>query len=166
MKILRLSAWFRASTVFPRCLIDTSVKIAYMRFLVFQLSHVKMASSVILQKFPYVSLFFFLKASLTSLSTFSPTGFGETFQRKSTSFNFVIDLIRDTFNLKTLGEYFLGIEDIKFDFTGGFTYQQAYIYMQLKDFLCAGLLEKKDRFEGKDLPLKETLTPAALPRTS
>ena len=47
MKILRLSAWFRASTVFPRCLIDTYVKIAYMRFLVFQLSHVKMASAVI-----------------------------------------------------------------------------------------------------------------------
>ena len=83
---------------------------------------------------------------LTCLSTFSPVGFGETVKRESTSFNWVIDLIKDTFNLKTRGEHFLCLDDIKFDFSGGFTYQQAF--MELKDFVCAGLLSETNRFES------------------
>ena len=96
---------------------------------------------------------------LTCLSTFSPVGFGETVKRESTSFNWVIDLIKDTFNLKTRGEHFLCLDDIKFDFSGGFTYQQAF--MELKDFVCAGLLSETNRFEGKPLTANETLSPVA-----
>ena len=103
------------------------------------------------------------KASLpdfiTCLSTFSPVGCGETIKRESTSFNWVIDLIKETFGLKTRGEHFLGLDDISFNFSSGFTYQQAY--MQIKDFICAGLLSQQDRFEGKPLPQKETLSPVA-----
>ena len=96
---------------------------------------------------------------LTCLATFSPQGFSETVQRESTSFNWVINLINDTFGLKTRGEHFLGIEDIKFDFSGGETYQMAY--MKIKDFVCNGMLSQGDRFEGNPLAVRETLTPVA-----
>ena len=96
---------------------------------------------------------------LTCLATFSPTGFNETIKRESTSFNWVIDLIKSTFELKTRGEHFLGLDDLKFDFSKGFTYQQAY--MEVKDFVCASLLNDGDRFEGKALPRKEILSPVA-----
>ena len=96
---------------------------------------------------------------LTCLATFSPTGFNETIKRESTSFTWVIDLIKSTFELKTRGEHFLALEDLKFDFSKGFTYQQAY--MEVKDFVCASLLNDGDRFEGKALPRKEILSPVA-----
>ena len=96
---------------------------------------------------------------LTCLATFSPTGFNETIKRESTSFTWVIDLIKSTFELKTRGEHFLALEDLKFDFSKGFTYQQAY--MEVKDFVCASLLNEGDRFEGRALPRKEILSPVA-----
>ena len=103
-----------------------------------------------------------IKAALadfvTCLATYSPAGFGETIKRESTSFNSVIDLIKETYGLKTRGEHFLGLEDLKFNFDAGFTYQQAY--MEVKDFVCAGLLSDKDRFEGKEHAGKEKLSPA------
>ena len=68
-------------------------------------------------------------------------------------------MIKDTFGLKTRGEHFLTIDDIKFDFSNGFTYQQAY--MQLKDFVCSGLLNVNDQFEGKQMTSKEKLSPVA-----
>ena len=95
---------------------------------------------------------------ITCLATFAPTGFSETVRRESTSFNFVIDLITDTYGLKTRGEHFLQMEDIKFDFSGGLTYQMAF--MQLKDFVCNGLLNKDDKFEGKKIAENEKLAPA------
>ena len=49
---------------------------------------------------------------LTCLSTFSPAGFGETVKRESTSFNWVIDLVHDTFGLKTRGEHFLALDEV------------------------------------------------------
>ena len=58
-----------------------------------------------------------IKAALadfvTCLATYSPAGFGETIKRESTSFNSVIDLIKETYGLKTRGEHFLGLEDLK-----------------------------------------------------
>ena len=96
---------------------------------------------------------------ITCVATYSPAGFGETIKRESTSFNWVIDLIKETYGLKTRGEHFLGLEDLKFTFDGGFTYQQAY--MEVKDFVCAGLLSATDRFEGKPRADKETLSPVA-----
>ena len=47
----------------------------------------------------------------TCLATFSPAGFGETIKRESISFQWVIDLIKETYGLKTRGEHFLGLED-------------------------------------------------------
>ena len=94
----------------------------------------------------------------TCLATYSPAGFGETIKRESISFQWVIDLIKETYGLKTRGEHFLGLEELKFNFDGGFTYQQAY--MEVKDFVCAGLLSDKDRFEGKDHVGREKLSPA------
>ena len=94
---------------------------------------------------------------LTCLSPFSPAGFGETVKRESTSFTWVIDLVHDTFGLKTRGEHFLALGDLSFDFSNGFTYMQAY--MEVKDFICSGLLEVGNRFEGKNVTSKETLSP-------
>ena len=96
---------------------------------------------------------------LTCLATFSPAGFNETVKRESISFNWVITLINDTFGLKTKGEHFLALDDLKFDFSGGFTYMQAF--MQVKDFICSGLLEAGSRFEGKQMTDKEVLSPVA-----
>ena len=99
------------------------------------------------------------KDFLTCLATFSPAGCGETIKRESTSFNWVLDLIKDTYGLKTRGEHFLTLDDLKFDFSAGFTYQQAY--MEVKDFICAGLLQTGDRFENKPLTANEKLSPVA-----
>ena len=96
---------------------------------------------------------------ITCVASYSPGGFGETIKRESTSFNWVIELIKETYNLKTRGEHFLGLENLKFTFDGGFTYRQAY--MEVKDFVCAGLLSVDDRFEGKDITQKEKLSPVA-----
>ena len=94
---------------------------------------------------------------LTCVATYAPAGFNDTIQRESTSFNWVIDLIKSTYGLDTKGENFLGIDDLKFDFDGGFTYQQAY--MQVKDFVCAGLLKSGSMFESKKVSANETLSP-------
>ena len=99
------------------------------------------------------------KNFLCCLSTFSPSGFAETIKRESISFNWVIGLIEDTYGLKTRGEHFLSLEDMKFEFSAGFTYQMAY--MKLKDFVCNGLLSADAKFEGKDYGREETLTPVA-----
>ena len=99
------------------------------------------------------------KDFLTCLATFAPSGCGETIKRESVSFNWVINLIKDTFGLKTRGEHFLALDDLKFDFDGGFTYQQAY--MEVKDFICAGLLNDGDKFETKTQQGAENLTPVA-----
>ena len=96
---------------------------------------------------------------LTCLATFAPTGCGETIKRESISFNWAIDLIKETFGLKTRGEHFLALDDIKFEFGPNYTYQQAY--MEIKDFICAGLLKNGDRFENKVLAANETLSPVA-----
>ena len=95
---------------------------------------------------------------VTCLATYSPPGFSETISRESTSFNWAIDLIKTTYGLDTKGEHFLALDDLKFEFDSNYTYQQAY--MEVKDFICAGLLKKDSMFEGKRVPMKETLSPA------
>ena len=94
---------------------------------------------------------------LTCVATYAPAGFHETIQRESTSFNWVIDLIKSTFNLETKGENFLALDDMKFDIDGSCTYQQAF--MQVKDFICAGLLKAGSTFEGKQVTTNEPLSP-------
>ena len=68
---------------------------------------------------------------LTCVATYSPTGFGETILRESTSFDWVIKLIQSTHGLETKGEHFLALDDMKLEYTASFPYQQGL--MQVKD---------------------------------
>ena len=70
----------------------------------------------------------------------------------------MIDLIKATYGLNAKGEHFLGLEDLNFQFDGSFTYQQAH--MEIKDFVCAGLLQPGMMFETKPATAKEILSPA------
>ena len=47
--------------------------------------------------------------------------------RKSTSFEWILDQLYETFGLQTKGENFLKGNDFKFEFNAGFTYLQAYM---------------------------------------
>ena len=119
---------------------------------------------VLLMKEQHKRLLLMLKSPLpsrTSLpaSPLSPLLASVKLSRESPRFNWVINLINDTFGLKTKGEHFLALDDIKFDFSGGFTYMQAY--MQVKDFICSGLLAAGSRFEGKQYTNTEVLSPVA-----
>ena len=49
---------------------------------------------------------------LTCIATYAPAGFNDTIVRESTSFTWIIDLIKTTFGLETKGENFLAIEAI------------------------------------------------------
>jgi hypothetical protein len=95
---------------------------------------------------------------LTCVATYAPAGFTDTIIRESTSFNWIIDLIKTTFALETKGENFLALDDMKFEFDGNFTYQQGY--MEVKDFVCASLVKKGNPFEGKPAPANEILSPS------
>ena len=94
---------------------------------------------------------------LTCVATYSPAGFNDTIMREATSFNWIIEEIKRTFGLKTKGENFLALEDLKFDWDI-ITYQQGL--MEVKDFVCASLKKKGDEIDGKILSVNEPLTPA------
>ena len=96
---------------------------------------------------------------LTCVATYAPAGFNDTIVRESTSFSWIVELIKTTFGLETRGENFLALDDLNFDFSGddGITYHQAF--METKDFVCASLIKKDDIFEGKPLTSNEVLAP-------
>ena len=94
---------------------------------------------------------------LTCIATYAPAGLNDTIIRESTSFNWVIDLIKTTFDLEAKGENFLALDEMKFDFDT-VTIHQAY--MEVKDFVCAGLIKKGDPFEGKIAAVNEVLSPS------
>ena len=96
---------------------------------------------------------------LTCIATYAPAGMNDTIIRESTSFDWVIDLIKNTFDLETKGENFLAIDDLKFDVDGSSTIMQGY--METKDFVCASLIKKGDIFEGKAAAVNEVLSPTA-----
>ena len=52
----------------------------------------------------------------------------------------------------------MAIDDLKYEFGATFTYQQAF--MQIKDFVCSGLLKTGSTFESKQVTANETLSPA------
>ena len=95
---------------------------------------------------------------LTCVATYAPSGFNDTIIRESTSLSWVFDLIKTTFGLETKGENFLALDDLKFEFDGSFTYQQAF--MEVKDFVCASLIKKGTKFEGKVAAANEILCPS------
>ena len=94
---------------------------------------------------------------LTCVATYSPTGFGETILRESTSFDWVIKLIQSTHGLETKGEHFLALDDMKLEYSASFTYQQGL--MQVKDFVIASMIKEGAMFEGKKMTANEVLTP-------
>ena len=96
---------------------------------------------------------------LTCVATYAPAGFNDTIVRESTSFLWIIDLIKTTFGLETKGENFLAIDDINFDFDGDGAIPYLQAYMETKDFVCASLIKKNDIFEGKPAPTNEVLSP-------
>ena len=94
---------------------------------------------------------------LTCVATYSPTGFGETIMRESTSFDWVIQLIQSTHGLETRGEHFLALDEMKLEYSTSFTYHQGL--MKVKDFVIATMLKEGAMFEGKKLTKDEVLTP-------
>ena len=89
------------------------------------------------------------------VANFAPTGSGGTILREATSFNWVIEDIENTHNLKSKGESFLEIEDLKLDYDV-LTHQQGFA--EIKDFVCAGLIKKGQFINGKITPANERLT--------
>ena len=83
----------------------------------------------------------------------------DTVIRESTSFKWIEDTIKKTFNLTTTGESFLDGINIKFEFDNSFTYQQAW--MMIKDHYISSLLPAGSKCMGKILTTDETLTPLA-----
>ena len=100
-----------------------------------------------------------LKNFLACLAIHSPNNFMEMVMRESTSYMWVIEKIKTTFNLNTRGENFLEGSHLKFEFGPDFTYQQAW--MQVKDFYSSSLLPAGSKYIGTTLNKKETLSPLA-----
>ena len=96
---------------------------------------------------------------LAAVAANCPTGFTDTVIRESTSFKWIEETIKKTFNLSTTGESFLDGINIKFDFDNSFTYQQAW--MMIKDHYISSLLPSGSKCMGKTLTADETLTPLA-----
>ena len=99
-----------------------------------------------------------LQEFLVVLGTYAPENFMHTIVNESTSYNWVLEKIKTTFNLNTRGLGFLSAGDIKFDIgDDGQTYQQ--VYQAIKEFYCSSLLKKGDKHEGQELDKNEPLTP-------
>ena len=62
---------------------------------------------------------------LTFIASHCPTGFMNPVMRESTSYDWIIEQLYSTFGLDTKGENFLAGNDIKFEFSHNFTYNQA-----------------------------------------
>ena len=99
------------------------------------------------------------KDFLTCVAVHCPTGFTETVQRESISWKWIITQVKDTFNLNTKGEHFLGGNDIKLVYDENFTYQQGY--MHWRDYYSATLPEKGTMFKEKTLKEKDKISPLA-----
>ena len=100
-----------------------------------------------------------LKNFLACLAIHSPNNFMGMVMRESTSYMWVMEKIKTTFNLNTRGENFLEGSHLKFEFGPDFTYQQAW--MQIKDFYSSSLLPAGSKYIGTTLNKKETLSPLA-----
>ena len=87
------------------------------------------------------------KDFLTILGTYCPDHFFDTVYMESTSYNWVLDCIKETFSLKTKGLSFLQGSALKFKYspdspTDTFTYQQGYI--AIKEFYTSSFLNLGD----------------------
>ena len=101
---------------------------------------------------------------LPILGTYCPDHFSDTVYMESTSYNWVLDRIEETFSLKTKGLGFLQGSALKFKYspdssTDTFTYQQGY--MAIKEFYTSSLLNVGDILQNRVLDTKEVLSPMA-----
>ena len=87
------------------------------------------------------------KDFLTCVATYCPDGFIQTVMNESSSYNWIINLIKTTFNLQTKGSHFLAGEELKLEFNNGFTYQQGF--MKIKSFYTDSLLPANAVCEGR-----------------
>ena len=100
------------------------------------------------------------KDFITAIAANCPTGFTDTVIRESTSFKWIEEKIKKTFNLTTRGESFLDGLNLTFKFDDSFTYSQAW--MMIKDQYISSLLSEGNRYMGKIMPARETISPLAM----
>ena len=100
------------------------------------------------------------KDFITAIAANCPTGFTDTVIRESTSFQWIEEKIKKTFNLTTKGENFLEGMNLKMEFNDGFTYSQGW--MMIKDYYISSLLPNNSTCMGRKLSSKEVLSPLAL----
>ena len=99
------------------------------------------------------------KDFIATVAANCPTGFTDTVIRESTSFQWIEDKIKTTFNLTNKGENFLDGMNMKLEYDDSFTYQQGW--MMIKDKYVASLLPSGHMYMGKALPSKEVISPLA-----
>ena len=100
-----------------------------------------------------------LTAFLTCWATYSPEGFFDSIMRESTSVQWILDQIDNTFDLQTKKENLLAGDEITFEFSKKFTYQHAW--MKLKAFYMNAMLPANSICKGKNLSSAEVLSPLA-----
>ena len=96
---------------------------------------------------------------LTTLAANAPTELMETILQESTSYRWVIDLIKVTFNLTTAREMFLKGDKLELNFSDTFNYQQGW--MKIKNFYMTTLLPKGSTFMGTQMEQDELISPLA-----
>ena len=94
----------------------------------------------------------------TCLATNCPAGFLETILRESTSYQWILNELKNAFNLNSKGASFLEGDNMTFEYSEMFSYQQGYF--QLKDFYLSALLRTGTNFKGVALAQDERLSPA------
>ena len=101
-----------------------------------------------------------LEEFLVCLGTYCPDNFMHTVVNESTSYSWVLEKIKATFNLNTKGLGFLAGGKLKVEYgEEGQTLQQGF--QVFKEFYASSLLKKGDKFRGKVRDSNEPLTPLA-----
>ena len=99
-----------------------------------------------------------LEEFLVTLGTYCPENFMFTVVQESTSYEWVLKRIQETYNLNTKGVRFLAGCGLKSgDSDEPQTHQQRY--QAVREWSCSSLLKKGDMFKGKALDKDEVLTP-------
>ena len=89
------------------------------------------------------------KDFLAAIAANFPTGFTDTFVRKSTSFKWIEEKIQKTFNLTTKGESFLDGLNFSFKFDDSFTHSQAW--MDVKGSVLFLSVARRKQIHGQDI---------------
>jgi hypothetical protein len=99
-----------------------------------------------------------LQELLSLIGSYSPEGLFRPITQESSSIQWIIDIIKRTFNLQTRGENLVTGLEMTFK-KNAETYQQ--FYMRLRSFHMESLLPQGTMFKGVALPRHESITPLA-----